>query len=160
MYKRNIFHHSNCLKVRKILLEMWLRANPGQTSATHKEPNTTSRWKRAYGCLPQISTDFPTHMTCRKCLVVVWAHHINKLRENVSSSPFACFPTLSCTASITKWMGEKISVVVQSVILVQEVSSAAKGEFIEHASSVKPCASDSWINIDRNKVARAAHAQA
>lgn len=57
-------------------------------------------------------------------------------------------------------MGEKISVVVQSVILVQEVSSAAKGEFIEHASSVKPCASDSWINIDRNKVARAAHAQA
>mgnify|MGYP001856612766 FL=1 len=72
----------------------------------------------------------------------------------------ACFPPLSCTASISQRMGEKISMAAQSVILVQEVSSAARGECIEHATSKKPCASDSCINIDRNKAARAAHAQA
>lgn len=72
----------------------------------------------------------------------------------------ACFPPLSCTASISQRMGEKIFMAAQSVILVQEVSSAARGECIEHATSKKPCASDSCINIDRNKAARAAHAQA
>lgn len=44
---------------------------------------------------------------------------------------------------------------VQSVILVPAVSSAARDEFIE-----RNCAYNSCLNIDRDELARPAHAQA
>lgn len=111
------------------------------------------------GCLPQISKDSQTHMTCRKCQLVLRTHHINKHKEIASSSSFPSgllylfhfseLPRQNFTIG-----GRKDFYGLWSVTLVLDVR-VVRVEFIEHANSKKLC--NNCLDIDRNKSATPAH---
>lgn len=111
------------------------------------------------GCLPQISKDSPTHVTCRKCQLVVRTHHISKHKETASSSSFPSgllylfhFSGLPCQNFTID--GRKDFYGLWCVTLMLDVSRV---ELIEHVNSKKLCACNNCLDIDRNKLTRPAH---